>query len=272
MQVDSAFSFQQPTFEDFLNMDLLAGPSSQGNPGSSSGGSSRSSSHSPSSTHAALPPTPPNPFIPDITIGDFYNFDDYMNNDLSKLSSLAPPPTLASPFDIFNSPPTTFNPTTLQSNSPDSASGGSNSNGESPGIDPSLVGTPALSKSMSDFDEEEEENDDFHELEAISEENSPTEEGSSITPLKVGGKGKAARKGTVQSGGVVKKSGSAAAASKEKKGEPQPTYLTTTSTEPDDWRPTPEEYKKMSSKEKRQLRNKISARNFRVRRKGKYRF
>lgn len=37
----------------------------------------------------------------------------------------------------------------------------------------------------------------------------------------------------------------------------------------DDWRPTMEEYQKMSSKEKRQLRNKISARNFRVRRKGK---
>ena len=36
----------------------------------------------------------------------------------------------------------------------------------------------------------------------------------------------------------------------------------------DDWRPTLEEYQKMSSKEKRQLRNKISARNFRVRRKG----
>jgi len=38
--------------------------------------------------------------------------------------------------------------------------------------------------------------------------------------------------------------------------------------EPEDWRPSPEEYKKMSSREKRQLRNKISARNFRVRRKG----
>jgi len=36
----------------------------------------------------------------------------------------------------------------------------------------------------------------------------------------------------------------------------------------DDWRPTLEEYQRMSSKEKRQLRNKISARNFRVRRKG----
>jgi len=37
---------------------------------------------------------------------------------------------------------------------------------------------------------------------------------------------------------------------------------------PQDWRPSPEVFAKMSSKEKRQLRNKISARNFRVRRKG----
>lgn len=37
---------------------------------------------------------------------------------------------------------------------------------------------------------------------------------------------------------------------------------------PHDWRPSPEVFAKMTSKEKRQLRNKISARNFRVRRKG----
>jgi hypothetical protein len=35
----------------------------------------------------------------------------------------------------------------------------------------------------------------------------------------------------------------------------------------DDWRPTPDEYQKLTSREKRQLRNKISARNFRNRRK-----
>lgn len=38
---------------------------------------------------------------------------------------------------------------------------------------------------------------------------------------------------------------------------------------PQDWRPSPEVLAKMTSKEKRQLRNKISARNFRIRRKGK---
>ena len=41
---------------------------------------------------------------------------------------------------------------------------------------------------------------------------------------------------------------------------------------PASWRPAPEVYAKMSSKEKRQLRNKISARNFRMRRKGKFSF
>jgi hypothetical protein len=39
---------------------------------------------------------------------------------------------------------------------------------------------------------------------------------------------------------------------------------------PHDWRPSPEVFAKMTSKEKRQLRNKISARNFRVRRKGAF--
>ena len=42
--------------------------------------------------------------------------------------------------------------------------------------------------------------------------------------------------------------------------------------EGDDRRPSLDEYKKMSSKEKRQLRDKISARNFRVRRKGEFSF
>lgn len=47
------------------------------------------------------------------------------------------------------------------------------------------------------------------------------------------------------------------------------TMITTNAVSNDDPdKPSPEEYKKMSSKEKRQLRNKISARNFRERRKG----
>ncbi|KAK0461431.1 uncharacterized protein EV420DRAFT_1669727 [Desarmillaria tabescens] len=90
-----------------------------------------------------------------------------------------------------------------------------------------------------------------------------------IAPIKVGGHGKA-RKGTVQSGGIVKKSSSTHPPAAVSKG-----VISTSSKEnemddddfPADWRPPPEVYAKMSSKEKRQLRNKISARNFRVRRK-----
>jgi hypothetical protein len=78
-----------------------------------------------------------------------------------------------------------------------------------------------------------------------------------IPPVKVGGKGKS-RKGTVESGGIQKKATISAVV--RDKDDPRD--------DGDDWRPSPEEYKKMSSKEKRQLRNKISARNFRVRRKG----
>ena len=90
-----------------------------------------------------------------------------------------------------------------------------------------------------------------HEEEDVEEEvvTSPT--------IKVGGKGKS-RKGTVHSGGVQKK----ATISAVVRDQDDPRE------DGDDWRPSPEEYKKMSSKEKRQLRNKISARNFRVRRKG----
>jgi len=89
------------------------------------------------------------------------------------------------------------------------------------------------------------------------EEEDEEEESVMLQPVKVGGKGKS-RKGTVQSGGVQKKATISAVV--RDKDDPRD--------DGDDWRPSPEEYKKMSSKEKRQLRNKISARNFRVRRKG----
>ena len=119
--------------------------------------------------------------------------------------------------------------------------------------------TPAPSKAASDFDEEEEGEDDDIELDDLH----TIPEDFVVPAMKVGGKGKANRKGTVREGGIVKRS-----ASVEKKENKPANMLSTTSLDPDDWRPTPEEYKKMSSKEKRQLRNKISARNFRVRRKG----
>lgn len=202
--------------------------------------------------------------------------------------------------------------------------------GEAMGIDPQLVGTPSA---HSDIDEEEEDVEHDGDVSA-----SPSSSGSPpatteaahnvrsakrkereleteeerekltlvIQPVKAGGHGKA-RKGTVQSGGIMKKTPSphpfTASLGKEN------TYTSTTSSSfvasptytppsafqptniydnlqsqekkrdgkededdelPQDWRPSPEVLAKMTSKEKRQLRNKISARNFRVRRKGVY--
>ncbi|KAI0945105.1 hypothetical protein AcV7_001735 [Taiwanofungus camphoratus] len=256
--LQSSFSLNS-AFEDFFNMDLLAGPS---NTATASGGSSPRSS--PSNTYSTLPPTPPNPFLPDMTSGanPYLNFS--LDDEFAKLDHFAEP--LAAPgFDFLSA---FMGVGANQISSPESASGsgGSSSVGDSPvGIDPSLVGTPAQSKPMSEFGDADEENEEEEEAEH---EDSPSiadtldmEQEMCITPVKVGGRGNAGRKGTVQSGGVVKRAGS------EKKENKPAGMLSTTSTEADDWRPSPEEYKKMSSKEKRQLRNKISARNFRVRRK-----
>ena len=110
-------------------------------------------------------------------------------------------------------------------------------------IDPQLVGTPATSKAASDFDEDEHDDD----------------EPPPVPQQRL------SRKGTVMSGGIKK----APLPDKEnKEGRAKTDFQPLKILEPEDWRPSPEEYKKMSSKEKRQLRNKISARNFRVRRKG----
>ena len=237
--------------EDFFNFEMLAGPSTGGH----SSSSSRSSSNSPSTSFAALPLTPPNPFDanadPTTSLFDFYLDHD----ELGKVDPHFLPPATAAPFDFLGA----FPPTDVSS--PEGAfSSSSPSSGDSPvTIDPQLVDTPAsLSKPHSEFGEEDGDDEDGD----IDDE----DEDIFIAPVKVGGKGKD-RKGTVLSGGVVKKS---AFGAKEKL-DTKPSnagMLSTTSNDPDDWRPTPEEYKKMSSKEKRQLRNKISARNFRVRRKG----
>jgi bZIP-type transcription factor MBZ1 len=111
-----------------------------------------------------------------------------------------------------------------------------------------------LSKVAHDLDELKDKVENVREEEDEEEESAAT---VATSPVKVGGKGKS-RKGTVQSGGVQKKATVSAVV--RDADDPRD--------DGDDWRPSPEEYKKMSSKEKRQLRNKISARNFRVRRKG----
>lgn len=210
-------------FEDFFNMDMLAGSSS------------RSSSGSP-----RLPPTPP-AAGPDPS--SFFSF--MLDDDFTKPGNLLTAAPSSAPYDFLGA----YGYQSGGSASPESAPPTISPQPQPHplAIDPQLVDAPTPSKAFSDIDEDEERDDgDEHD----------GDDENVLEPVKVGGRGKQ-RKGTVQSGGVEKKSGGKHA--QDRKTE-----------ELDDWRPSPEEYKKMSSKEKRQLRNKISARNFRVRRKGTF--
>lgn len=235
---------QQSSFEDFFNLDMFAGPSN--GPGTSS---SRSSSSSPSQSFAALPQTPPTAFEMAFNPDSQFFTDPYLEDDFTKLEPQAIAPISTTSHSFLGSFPPIFEESSSESSS------------DSPGtIDPQLVETPATS-SRSEFGDADEEEEHEEEEAAMTD--------SEFASLKVGGKGKS-RKGTVQSGGVVKKV--IVTGGNDKKEKSPAGMLTTTTMDPDDWRPTPEEYKKMSSKEKRQLRNKISARNFRVRRKGQYTF
>ena len=274
----------QTIFEDFFNIDLLAAPSttSLGGVGSSSNNSnstnspinssadassSRSSSHSPSVFQYPL--TPPQQDSNPVTVDDDSLFNLHINDEYLKYDPLTS--YSSAPFDFFAGMDSlvggvvSSGENTIASPISNSSAGVTNSStsataAHSPSsyqyaIDPQLVGTlgpiPSTSTSPpmpmstpSEVDDDEEgDKEDEEEDDLI------------IPPVKVGGKGKA-RKGTLQSGGIVKRT-SAVRDPKDAKND-----------DPDDWRPSPEEYAKMSSKEKRQLRNKISARNFRVRRKG----
>ncbi|TFK49274.1 hypothetical protein OE88DRAFT_1633420 [Heliocybe sulcata] len=211
--------------------------------GSNGASSPRSSSRSPAESFSTLPSPPSQPYtFPGTDFDSLFNFT--LDSEVVKTDALAPAPT-AAPYDFMGA----F--ATLNASGSSSESSPSAQQSDSPvlAIDPQLVGTPATSKAQSEFGDDED-NDDEEDDDEMDDEN------VSLPQAKVGGKG-GARKGTVQSGGVTKKSGNAPLKAKENKGTP----------ELDDWRPSPEEYKKMSSKEKRQLRNKISARNFRIRRK-----
>jgi hypothetical protein len=198
--------------------------------GSSSRSSSRSPAHSP-----AFPPTPPQVNADgDVGLFTLGLFDDFAKEVDPLAPSIQAP---AGPYDFLNAL-ANYAATT-------SPAASSSATAVSPplAIDPQLVDSPSPERDDMSDDEDNDEDD-------------ADEAPSPVDVPKVGGKGKQ-RKGTVQGGGVTKKV--RVAEKKEKKEDT-----------PDDWRPSPEEYKKMSSKEKRQLRNKISARNFRNRRKGDY--
>ncbi|TFY81298.1 hypothetical protein EWM64_g2716 [Hericium alpestre] len=219
----SPFTMNNPDISEFFNLELMLG----GNNVQQQASSSRSSSHSPLSTFSTLPsphaPFSPNIAVPDSQAHDFFNF--YLEDDYTKVDPLAPPPMpiSAAPFDFLVA--TLLHRSTTYEHA-------------------------FAFEALSDIDE--------HEEDEAGHEDDDESSRVSIPPVKVGGKGKG-RRGTVQSGGVQKKTASVVSAVVRNRDFDDD--------KEDDWRPSPEEYKKMSSKEKRQLRNKISARNFRVRRK-----
>ncbi|KAJ6475830.1 hypothetical protein C8R47DRAFT_670719 [Mycena vitilis] len=247
---------------DIFHTELFSLPSS----GASSSSHSQSSGSRESTPNLQTPPQAvPAASFPEIGDGgsptpSFFNFLDEDVKALDPLAMLS-----SAPYDFFG---TSF---------PGGGGGGGSMDSSSSaemsamlGIDPSLVGSPAAA-SYSDFS-------DAHSTSPSDATSSPMDS-TTIAPVKVGGHGKA-RKGTVVGGGIKKSS--SAAAVKENTSTASTAFMPSTTFKPRpnkgededdeddlpaDWRPPPEVFQKMSSKEKRQLRNKISARNFRVRRK-----
>ncbi|KAH7919184.1 hypothetical protein BV22DRAFT_1134022 [Leucogyrophana mollusca] len=243
MQVDNQIpfsfdpsAFNTNTFDDFFNFE----PSNPSNTTSSASSSPRS----PLSL-AAMPLTPPALSMPQpITAADDAFFNLFLQDEYATINKVEPPIATVAPYDFLTGGGAM--------SSPESSTSATSPHAQPVfAIDPQLVGTPATSKALSDFDEEEHEHDEGDDdLEPDTEPDLPAPTQRS-------------RKGTVHSGGVKKSTHAAADKEKENSAKSQALRIL----EPEDWRPSPEEYKKMSSKEKRQLRNKISARNFRVRRK-----
>ncbi|KAJ7598362.1 hypothetical protein C8J56DRAFT_165315 [Mycena floridula] len=254
-------SYDAPSdLSEFFDTELFS--SVNNNVGSSSSSSSSSSPQSPYQPILTTPPQPASlssfPEIQDwsqnssFNSSSLFNFlDDDINMKLSDPLSLAP-------YSFFGS--------------------GGGGGGAAPvtAIDPQLVGTPSTA-----VDDEEQQGQEEQEEKEKEKKITLT-----INPVKVGGHGKA-RKGTVQNGGVTKKVAAAPALqappttsllfsssnsnpNKDKENHSRAMSVSKDDDDdelPEDWRPSPEVFQKMTSKEKRQLRNKISARNFRVRRK-----
>ena len=228
----SPFVFDSNEFSTFSDFDIF----SNAIPSSSS------------STH-------PSPAIPtivepqsDLDNNLWFNFSNLHDDIINSKSTISQPVT-ASPLDFF----------TFSNDSPDS--GTTTSSGvHSPAfaIDPQLMATPATSKASSDFGDDDSAKDgQGHEEDEDEDEEGPV---TPPPPARHPNKGKD-RKSVVHSGGIQKKVHISAVV----KTDPLDNNM-------DDWRPTPEEYQKLTSREKRQLRNKISARNFRNRRKGQHAF
>ncbi|KAK0437183.1 hypothetical protein EV421DRAFT_1715357 [Armillaria borealis] len=233
------------------------------------------------------------PLSPSLSLAEYNTTDlsEYLNTDLfgpniegespsssssasspQSASLLTPPPQAppSPPFTEFDSPSSATLFTLLEdelkldgqpSTSPFHFLSRYEEQPEPMGIDPQLMATPT-EEPLETFKEEEQ-------LLQPGPQPEPKQEKLmlTITPFKAGGHGKS-RKGTVVNGGVVKKSvatptqaAAPVVVPKDKENIDDDDDL------PADWRPPPEVFAKMSSKEKRQLRNKISARNFRVRRK-----
>ncbi|KAK0195248.1 hypothetical protein F5146DRAFT_1024766 [Armillaria mellea] len=231
----SPFSFSSTDLSEYLNTDLFT----PGMPSSSSAASSSSRASSPQSPFQSLL-TPPQSSLPTSfpEIYDSPNSNNFFNFLEDEMKLVEPFPTSSAPYDFVSA----FSTNDMQATF---------------AIDPQLMTMTTPSSNMDETDEEEQEQ--------------PDTKAVTIAPIKVGGHGKA-RKGTVQSGGIVKKSSSThPSPSTSKAVSPTSSFKENENMDDDDfpadWRPPPEVYAKMSSKEKRQLRNKISARNFRVRRK-----
>ncbi|KAK0204315.1 hypothetical protein DFS33DRAFT_1454559 [Desarmillaria ectypa] len=228
----SLAEYNTTDLSEYLNTDLF-GPSIEGESPSSS-----SSASSPQSASLLTPPqAPPSPSFTDVY--DSPSTSSTLFSLLEDELKLDVQPS-ASPFQFLS----------RYEEQP-----------EPMGIDPQLMATSAEDP-VETFKEEEK-------LMQPEPQPEPKQEKLMLTiaPFKAGGHGKS-RKGTVVNGGVSKRSVTAptqvatpVVVSKEKENIDDDDDL------PADWRPPPEVFAKMSSKEKRQLRNKISARNFRVRRK-----
>ncbi len=194
--------------------------------------------------HSPAFPTIPAIAEPQLELNNAWFNLSNINDDSLNNKTIASSPIPDTPWDFL----------TFSNDSPDSGAT-STSGAFSPpfAIDPQLMATPGTSKSPSDFGDDDAAKDELPREEDDEEDD---EEPVTPPPIKLSNKGKD-RKSVVHSGGVQKK----IHVSSVVKTDPYDNAL-------DDWRPTPDEYQKMSSREKRQLRNKISARNFRNRRKG----